>query len=157
VAPSFNNELVAPKSGSKQVHFRPTSFVKIRCLLRLFARVHYAPQMCPDQPKSIFRWSINLRISGSIRRTGLVIVTLAVIGCSEMQQPPMTPAQADIYNNCMRTHWSSLADSALFGVAGYEYHQNQVLNCQQLALLRQQDQAVVTPSVISATMPPKAN
>jgi hypothetical protein len=75
--------------------------------------------------------------------------TLLCAGCSEMQQPAMTQAQADVYNQCMSTHWSSLADSALFGVAGYEYHQNQVLNCQQVALTPRQpapDQAVSQPT-----------
>ncbi|MGH7933853.1 MAG: hypothetical protein ACREQN_11915 [Candidatus Binataceae bacterium] len=70
----------------------------------------------------------------------LVAVGFALVGalglsaCSEMQQPPMNQAQAATYNQCMSTHWSSLADSLLFGVAGYEYHQNAVLNCQQMAL-----------------------
>jgi len=65
-----------------------------------------------------------------------VLVGLVSAGCSEMQQIPMNQAQTDTYNQCMSTHWSSLADSALFGIAGYEYHQNQVLNCQQVALLK---------------------
>ena len=66
---------------------------------------------------------------------GAAAVAIALIGCSEMQQPPMTQGQADTYNQCMSTHWSALADSALFGFSGYEYHQNQVLNCQQVALI----------------------
>jgi hypothetical protein len=70
-------------------------------------------------------------------RTILVAVVLSLVGCSEMQVPPMNPTQSESYNQCMSTHWSSLADSALFGVAGYEYHQNAVLSCQQVALATQ--------------------
>jgi hypothetical protein len=66
---------------------------------------------------------------------GGVALAIILIGCSEMQQPPMTQDQVDTYNQCMSTHWSVLADSAIFGFSGYEYHQNQVLNCQQVALL----------------------
>jgi hypothetical protein len=49
----------------------------------------------------------------------------------------MNSTQADSYNQCMSTHWSSLADSVLFGVPGYMYHQNAVLSCQQVALATQ--------------------
>jgi hypothetical protein len=67
----------------------------------------------------------------------LAAAVVSLMGCSEMQRPPMNPTQADAYNQCMSTHWSSLADTAVFGVAGYEYHQNAVLNCQQVALTTQ--------------------
>lgn len=67
----------------------------------------------------------------------LAAAVFSLVGCSEMQQPPMSQTQADSYNQCMSTHWSSLADSVLFGVAGYEYHQNAVLSCQQVALATQ--------------------
>jgi hypothetical protein len=70
-------------------------------------------------------------------RTILVATVLNLIGCSEMQRPPMNSTQADSYNQCMSTHWSSLADSVLFGVPGYMYHQNAVLSCQQVALATQ--------------------
>jgi len=79
-------------------------------------------------------------------RTTLAAAAISLVGCSEMQQPPVNPTQAASYNQCMSTHWSSLADSVLFGVAGYEYHQNAVLSCQQVALATQapasSDQAV---------------
>jgi hypothetical protein len=73
-----------------------------------------------------------------------------------MQQPPMTAAQADIYNKCMSTHWSSLADSVLFGVAGYEYHQNQVLNCQQLALMHQGTVTSHQPTAVPVSVQEKS-
>src|SRR5208282_1024856 len=72
-----------------------------------------------------------------LRRVTLAAAVFSLVGCSEMQQPPMNQIQAASYNQCMSTHWSSLADSVLFGVAGYEYHQNAVLSCQQVALATQ--------------------
>lgn len=74
-----------------------------------------------------------MRIS-TVFGSAALVAALCLIGCSEMQVPAMDQAQADVYNHCMGSHWSTLADSALFGFAGYEYHQNQVLNCQQVAL-----------------------
>jgi hypothetical protein len=65
----------------------------------------------------------------------LCVVSLAVGACSEIPQPPMTAAEAAAYNQCMQPHWSSAADAMVFGVAGYEYHQNVVLGCQQFALI----------------------
>jgi len=79
----------------------------------------------------------NREINITMRKlteTILIAATALMLGCSEMQQIPMTPPQTDAYNSCMSNHWSSFADTALFGVAGYEYHQNAVLNCQQVAL-----------------------
>jgi hypothetical protein len=46
----------------------------------------------------------------------------------------MNAAQAAAYNQCMQPHWSSATDAMIFGVAGYEYHQNVVLGCQRFAL-----------------------
>ena len=66
------------------------------------------------------------------------VITAGLAGCAEMPQLPMTAAQAVAYNQCMSHRWSTLADSALFGVAGYEYHQNTVLACQQAALITPQ-------------------
>lgn len=86
------------------------------------------------------------------RRVTLAAAVFGLVGCSEMQQPPMNQTQADAYNQCMSTHWSSLADSVLFGVAGYEYHQNAVLSCQQVALA----QAPVTDQPKSAAAQPVA-
>ncbi|MBV8772560.1 MAG: hypothetical protein JO166_09565 [Deltaproteobacteria bacterium] len=65
---------------------------------------------------------------------------LLLAGCTEMPQVPMTATQTDDYNQCMSHHWSSFADSALFGVAGYEYHQNMVLGCRQAALAQPEGQ-----------------
>jgi hypothetical protein len=89
-------------------------------------------------------------------RTILVAAALSFVGCSEMQVPPMNPTQSESYNQCMSTHWSSLADSVLFGVAGYEYHQNAVLSCQQVALAAQapvsdQPKPAAAPSVAPVT------
>ena len=64
-----------------------------------------------------------------------VDLSLTLGACSKLPQPPMTPAQASAYNQCMQSHWSSFADTALFGIGGYEYHQNVVLGCQQFALI----------------------
>jgi hypothetical protein len=64
----------------------------------------------------------------------------------------MNPTQADAYNKCMTTHWSSLPDSIIFGVAGYEYHQNVVLSCQQVALATQ---AAAAASTDQPTQPAK--
>jgi hypothetical protein len=86
-----------------------------------------------------------------LTKTILIAGTALMLGCSEMQQIPMTPPQADAYNSCMSNHWSSFADTALFGVAGYEYHQNQVLNCQQVALTKS---AAAISSVAPATTSP---
>jgi hypothetical protein len=88
-------------------------------------------------------------------RPALAVIIFLLCACSEMQQPPMTQDQANIYNNCMSTHWSSLADSALFGVAGYEYHQNQVLNCQQMALMHQGSASSDQPTAAAVSTPTK--
>jgi hypothetical protein len=69
-----------------------------------------------------------------MKRFAILAAAVCLTACSEMQQPAMNETQADIYNQCMSSHWSSLADTVLFGAVGYEYHQNQVLNCQQVAL-----------------------
>ena len=96
-------------------------------------------------------------------RTILVATVLSLVGCSEMQRPPMNSTQADSYNQCMSTHWSSLADSVLFGVPGYMYHQNAVLSCQQVALATQaptsSDQSIKPASALAvapATAAPAA-
>jgi hypothetical protein len=83
-----------------------------------------------------------------LRLTASIALLVLMAGCSEMQQIPMNQAQTDTYNQCMSSHWSSLADSALFGVAGYEYHQNQVLNCQQVALTKGAAASAADPSAI---------
>lgn len=75
-----------------------------------------------------------MRGLGLLSGAMLIAATTGSVGCSEMQQPAMNQTQTDSYNQCMSTHWSSLADTMLFGVAGYEYHQNAVLSCQQVAL-----------------------
>jgi hypothetical protein len=83
----------------------------------------------------------------------IALLGLFSAGCSEMQQIPMNQAQTDSYNQCMSTHWSTLADSALFGIAGYEYHQNQVLNCQQVALTKVTAPATSAAASDSAVKP----
>jgi hypothetical protein len=93
---------------------------------------------------------------GKNNRSAIILAAavFSLAGCAEMQQPPMNQTQADSYNQCMSTHWSSAADSIIWGVAGYEYHQNVVLNCQQVALATQ---ATVTdqpkPAVALSTAP----
>jgi hypothetical protein len=47
-------------------------------------------------------------------RTILVATVLSLVGCSEMQRPPMNSTQADSYNQCMSTHWSSLVRQCSF-------------------------------------------
>jgi hypothetical protein len=81
----------------------------------------------------------------------MTFVSALVIGCSDMQQIPMNQPQTDAYNDCMGHHWSTLADAALFGVAGYEYHQNQVLNCQQVALMKGQTPVSTDQSTVKSS------
>jgi hypothetical protein len=72
-------------------------------------------------------------ISKKFTKTAIGLAALGLTGCSAVKQPAYTQAQADSYNDCMKDHWSSLADTMLFGVAGYMYEQNVETKCQQYA------------------------
>ncbi len=75
-------------------------------------------------PKFIVRWGVALPL------------VIGLSACATLPQIPMTPTQADLYNQCMHGHWSSTADTVVFGYGGYQYHQNLELHCQQYALTR---------------------
>jgi hypothetical protein len=67
-----------------------------------------------------------------VKRSTIIIglAALTLVGCASIKRPAFTQSQADSFNDCMKDQ----ADTILFGVVGYVYHQNLEIRCQQYAL-----------------------